>query len=380
MPEGLVLQCGSCECSDLVPVLDLGDQPLPQVQPGRDTSKTYSLRLVQCQRCFLVQLDYIVPQSEVFPTDYAYTTGNTKALRDHFRQQAQLVAGIVSPGDLVIDIGGNDGTMLRALRNEATKARLLLVEPTDQARKSSPGVVVEQTYFTAELARKMKSQHGPATVITASNVFAHVPDPHDFLNGVNTLLADAGTFIIDNQDWAGVVNGLLIDTIYHEHLRYYSPASLSWLLQQHGLLVSSLNPIAMHGGAFRAIVIRQQPDLEKRADQLVSKLTGILDEAKRSGPIYGVGAPTRATPLINYAGLGRYLTCVCEVPASEKIGGTVPGTTVPVVDESVLIRDQPPHALLLAWPLADTVIPALRRAGYAGRFITPLPEPRFVDG
>ena len=271
--------------------------------------------------------------------------------------------------------------MLKALQEEASDPglRLLLIEPTDQAWKAGPDIKVMQDYFTAELAAAAREELGPAAVITCSNVFGHVPDPHDFLNGVTTLLADDGTLIIDNQDWFNVVNLLQIDTIYHEHLRYYTPASLSCLLEQHELIITSLTRIGMHGGSFRAVAVRQWPDLQRRVQGLAVRLNVILAEAREAGPIYAVGAPTRATSLVNYTGIGKYLSCACEISSSGKIGACIPGTGVPIVDEAALIRAQPPHALLLAWDLADTLIPMLRQRGYKGKFITPLPEPRIID-
>jgi hypothetical protein len=365
-------------------------QPTPQATVGKKNS-TYPLRLVKCPRCTLVQLDYIAPQDEVFGVDYPYTTGNTKALRDHFEQQAKDVDTLLwnegftlrgaVPGPLVIDIGGNDGTMLKALRNEAPDARLMLIEPTDQAKRCTDHFIeVVQEYFTADLAEDIRAQRGAAQVITVSNVFGHIPDPHDFLDGIQILLAEDGTFLIDNQDWYNVSQDLQIDTIYHEHLRFYTPASLGLLLAQHGLMITSWNRIGMHGGSFRALVVREKPDLEVRSMAVVNKLIGLLYEAERAGPIYAVTAPTRATPLVNYAGLGKFLTCACEVAGSEKIGATIPGTEVPIVDEKVLFEEQPPTALLLAWDLARGLIPALQRKGYRGDFIVPLPEPRIVKG
>lgn len=385
---GQVRACGSCGFTDLRLVLDMGPQPLPQARPGKDSARRYPLRLVECARCTLVQLDYIVEQTDVFPPDYPYVTGNTKALRDHFAEQARTVLRLVGDNDLVVDIGANDGTMLDVLNREFVRAdgsrvrpRVLGVEPTDQAKKCGDrGVPCWQNYFTAEVARGIRELHGPAKVITTSNTFGHVPDPHDFLDGVQILLDDDGTFIIDNQDWYNVVNDLQIDTIYHEHLRYYSPASLSWLLARHGLLVTSLTRLDMHGGSFRAVVVRQKPDLAGRAWYLTVQLHKVLDKAMLDGPIYAVTAPTRATPLVNYTKIGTYLTCACEIRGSEKIGANIPGTDVPILDEQALFDDQPPHALILAWDIADDLIPALRKRGYTGKFIVPLPEPRIVDG
>jgi hypothetical protein len=388
MADGPVYACESCGSGGLRHVLDLGVQPTPQAVPGRD-NKRYPLHLVECPACTLVQLDYIAPRDEVFPADYPYVTGNTKALRDHFAAQASYVDSLLWPTDhftddgppLVIDIGGNDGTMLKALRAEDPDVDLMLIEPTDQARKcDEPGIEVVQDYFTAALAAEIRESHAPAQVIVASNVFGHVHDVHDFLDGVNALLDRAGTFLIDNQDWHNVVQGLQIDTIYHEHQRFYTPASLGLLLDRHGLMIISWNRIGMHGGSFRAVVQRQKPDLEKRVSVVVSQLTAIMEQAAKAGPVYAVTAPTRATPLVNYAGLGKYLACACEVAGCEKIGAVIPGTDVPIVDEQALFDDQPPHAVILAWDIAGTLIPVLRKRGYAGNFIIPLPFPVVTRG
>ncbi len=379
--SGPVTHCGSCGGGDLTLVLDLGDQPLPQATPGRTSFRRYPLRLVECQRCTLVQLDYIVGQTELFPPDYPYTTGNTQALWDHFTAQSRTVAALLDPGDLVVDIGGNDGTALKALRQIDPETRLMLIEPTDQAKRcTDPSIRVVQQYFTGQLAAELAADRGLAKVITCSNVFGHIPDPHDFLDGVNELLHPYyGTLIIDNQDWYNVIQDLQIDTIYHEHLRYYSPASLSWLLAKHGLLVTSITRIPMHGGSFRAVAVPQKTDLAGRASRLAAHVRFALDGALQAGPIYAVTAPTRATPLVNFAGLGKYLTCACEVTGSDKIGAVIPGTSVPIVDEAKLFEDQPPNALILAWDIADDLIGILRKRGYTGRIIVPMPELRFVD-
>lgn len=383
MADGPVRACESCGFTSLRHVLDMGTQPTPQAVRGRE-NKRYPLHLVECDNCTLVQLDYIAPRDEVFPVDYPYTTGNTKALREHFAAQAVYVDALLwhtgSPIDdtppVVVDIGGNDGTMLKALRTEAPDAELILVEPTDQAKRcDDPHIQVFQEYFNAELASTIREIHGAAQVIVASNVFGHVHDVHDFLDGVTALLDRDGTFLIDNQDWYNVVQGLQIDTIYHEHQRFYTPASLGLLFARHGLMIVSWNRIEMHGGSFRAVVQREKPHLETRVARVVNTLLSIMDKAAEAGPIYAVTAPTRATPLVNYTGLGKYLTCACEVAGSDKIGAFIPGTDVPIVDEQVLFDQQPPHAVILAWDIAGTLMPMLRKRGYRGRFIVPLPFP-----
>ena len=369
--------CGSCGDDQLSPVLDLGVQPLAE----RDNGERYPLRLLRCANCTLVQLSHIPDQREMFPPDHPYATGNTRALREHFAGLALKISERAGWNDLIVDIGANDGTLLAQIGAMDPGYRLVAVEPTGQAEKCrTKGIFTEQAFFTAALGKALREQHGPAEVITACNVFAHVPDPHDFLEGALALLGDDGTLIIETHDWASVVNGLQVDTIYHEHLRYYSAASLSYLLAQHGLLVSEVEPIPTHGGSFRAFAVREQRHLGTRAGQSRGRLHNLVRFAACEGPVYGIGATTRATPLIHWAGIAGHLACVCEVPGSEKIGTCIPGTSIPVVDEAKLIADQPPYALLLAWHIADSVVPALRVKGYQGKFIVPLPQARITDG
>lgn len=368
--------CGICGDTRLKQILDLGDQPMAENDDGR----AYPLALLECRQCGLVQLSHIIDQRHLFPPGHPYTTGNTQALVRHFGNLADELTRHLKPDDLMVDIGANDGTLLQAVRDR-TYARVLGVEPTGQAdRCAARGIPVVREFFTNALAKQLVREHGRATVVVAANVLAHVPDPHDFLSGVRMLLNPSeGQFVTENHDWASVANGLQIDTVYHEHLRYYSIGSLSYLLSMHGFLIQSAVPIDSHGGSFRVSAIVQQPGLAYRAEQARDQLRALLKDAAQDGPIYGIGAATRATPLIHYAGLAEYLTCVCEVPGSDKIGRTMPGTHLPVVDEKALIEDQPPHALLFPWHLASSLVPVLRKAGYRGKFIVPLPVPEVLD-
>jgi hypothetical protein len=290
-----------------------------------------------------------------------------------------LLSGL-NDGDLVVDIGANDGTLLRAFAMFKGGLRLVGVEPTNQARKMGDGIDVRREFFSPGLADALYKQYGPAKLITAANVLAHVPDVHGFLAGVTSLLSDQGLFVTENHDWASVAEGLQIDTIYHEHLRYYSLASLSYLLEMHDLSVADYQRVPIHGGSFRVTARKWQGrTLGLRAVAVARSLYGMLDSAATAGPVYGIGATTRATPLIHYTGIAKFIDCVCEITGSEKIGTVMPGTTIPVVDEEKLLADQPPHALLLSWHLRDGLIPKLRSAGYKGKFIIPLPEPEITD-
>lgn len=380
-----VTSCGTCGDSRLRELLDLGDQPLAE----RETGMRYPLALLECAGCGLVQLSYEVDRAEVFPPDHPYATGNTKALREHFRELACEVVRLLEPDDLVVDIGASDGTFLAAVNQEwvrkdgsRLRPRVLAIEPTatGAAACRARGVPVEQQFFTAATAREAVSALGRARVVTASNVLAHVSDPHDFMTGVAGLLAPRGMFVTENHDVYEIIQGLQIDTVYHEHLRYWSPATLGRLLAMHGFAVARTEPVGTHGGSFRTWALQPEPDLQARAGRARDQLCRLLETASEDGKIYGVGAATRATGLIHFAGLGRWLDRIVEVPGSAKIGTMMPGTQIPVTPESDLIADQPPYALLLAWHIGEDLVPKLRAAGYRGQFIIPLPRAGLYRG
>lgn len=351
----------------------MGMQPLAE----HDNGERYPLKLLKCTQCTLVQLSYIPDQHDMFPPDHPFATGNTRANHANAVELALQAGDWLSRGDLVVDIGANDGTLLSKFPAEIAA---VAVEPTDQALKClKQGFPIYQDFFTAEVAGRILADNGKARVITACNVLAHVPDPHDFLEGVQILLADDGVFITENHDWASIANGLQIDTVYHEHLRFYSVASLSRLLADHGFLVDDMMKTRMHGGSFRTFAVREKENLAGRALKARGNLGRLLEIVSEQGKIYGIGATTRATPLINYTGIASYLACVCEVSSSEKIGTDIPGTGIPVVDEKKLFEDQPPYALILSWHIAHYIMPSLRDKGYKGKFIIPLPEARIYD-
>jgi hypothetical protein len=366
-----ITRCSLCHDAALAVLLDLGAQPLAE----RDDGHRYPLALLRCRRCGLAQLSYEVTRTEVFPPEHPYSSGNSAALRSHFAALADRLAAGLVPGEVVVDIGANDGTLLAAYPTSLTR---VAVEPTGQARKIPSGIHVYQDFFDPVLAVKIFTEHGWARRVTAANVLAHVSDPHEFVEAVRILLAPDGLFVVEVHDLASITEGLQFDTIYHEHLRFFTAATLCRLLEDHDLVVGACEPIPTHGGSLRVTASPARGELARRARDAVAMLRAVL--AASPGPLYGVGATTRATPLIHYAGLEPWLSCVVEVTGSDKIGQSIPGTLIPIVDEGRLIVDQPPTALLLSWHLESVIVPNLRRRGYRGRIVVPLPEPRVLDG
>ena len=398
--------CQVCGHVPLSKVLSLGYMPpvnqmvavgeVPQQQPWFPTD------LLHCAECDLVQLGLAVDPVIIFPPEYPYTSGITKLLRDNFAELYCEASAMLklAPQDLIIDIGSNDGTLLSNFK----KHRILGVEPTEVGKiASGRGVPTLMRYFTPAVAAEVKREHGPARVVTAANCFAHIEDVHSIVQGILDLLAPDGVFISESHYLIGLLDRLQYDTIYHEHLRYYSLTSLANLLSMHGLEVFHARAIPTHGGSIRVYAARQgarpvddsvakllaaEPRGEAmlarlksfRNDVMLSKLRllAMIRELKEQGArICGISAPSRASTLVNYLGLDEaIIDYVCEIAGSLKIGKCMPGTSIPVIEESRLFSDQPDCAVIFSWHIADELAPKLRAKGYRGKLVTPLPVPR----
>lgn len=384
MSARVVDRCGLCGGTALEPVLNLGSSPptCAMIPVGSRVAGEahYPLELLMCGDCTLVQLSVVVSPAEVFPDAYPYSSGNSRALHQNFADLARTASewvGGLAPDDLVIDIGANDGTLLSKFMSIC---RTVGIEPTGQAKRIA-GPTYQQ-FFTEALAKRIRDEHGPAKVITACNVLAHVEDIGDVMRGIDVLLADDGLLVAENHDLASVVDGGQWDTVYHEHLRFYSPHSFNALLNKHGFGALNWRKISTHGGSFRMLAttnphLRSKPPIRDLYDFDALARVARLARAElreQAQCVAGIGATARATTIINYCGLDiEDLQYVCEVSGSDKIGHYIPGTRIPVVDESRLFEEQPERALLLSWHLAAVIVPKLRKRGYEGEIILPLP-------
>lgn len=389
MSHRTVTTCGLCASINLETVLSLATTPATCVMVAvgaHDAEEEHHpLELLRCRDCGLVQLGAIVAPNEVFPPDYPYSSGNSPGLHQNFADlalEAEEMVGGLDHMDLVVDVGANDGTLLGKFLG---RCRAVGVEPTKQALRIA-GATAYQEFFTADLARKIREQHGPAKAVTACNVLAHVDDIRDVMEGIRILLADDGVLVAENHDLASVVNGQW-DTVYHEHLRFYSPRTFYETLIWAGFAPRSWHAISTHGGSFRMIATADgapmRPPGEPEYD--FEALRGTVDQTREAiraavaGGAVGIGATARATTIINTCGLDvEDLAYVCEVARSDKIGHYIPGTLIPVVNEQRLFEDQPQVAVLFSWHLADAIVPKLRSRGYEGRIVVPLPEVRSV--
>lgn len=381
------LNCQSCGNSDFKPVINLG--AIPSANVMTPDSPRYPANVVKCVTCSLVQLDTVVDPHLIFPPDYPYTSGTTASLRANFAELVQGANLVTGKYGKVLDIGSNDGTLLQAFYDKGWYPHG--VEPTDQAIKSrAKGIQTTQAFFDEDVAKGL----GTFDVVTSTNVVAHIADIHSALAGVRRVLKDGGVFITEHTYWGDTLAGLQYDTIYHEHLRYYTLTSLSNLLNQYVLQPFRVERIPTMGGSIRVYAAYDREDdgsVTRLLKEEASDPEWLLAEANFPSAVawskkkllemipagtYGIGAPSRATTLLNYTGIP--LEAVCEIAGSDKIGKVIPGTTIPVVDEARLYEDQPEHALLLSWHLAKELMPKIRAKGFKGKFIIPLPTPRIV--
>lgn len=405
-------RCQVCNGAKLQPVLFVGYIPPVNTMPAVGSvpleQPAYPLQLLRCPDCTLVQIGLEVAPEVLFPESYPYLSGTTRILRENFAElQREAVALLqLAREGLVIDIGSNDGTLLAPFAEAGFP--VLGIEPSqagEVARKR--GIDTLQAYFDLGTARSVRARRGQAQLVTAANVFAHIGDIHSVVDGILELLAPRGVFVSESHYLLDLVQTLQYDTIYHEHLRYYSLGSLAYLLAGHGLEPFHVKRIPTHGGSIRVYAARKgertvQPSVKERlADEERAGLTSgaalkdfrarvvrsklelhaLLAPIKARGErIYGIGAPSRASTLINYTGLDDgMIDAVMEVASSHKLNKCVPGTRIPVLDEARLFADQPEYALLLSWHIADELAKNLRGKGYRGKFIVPLPVPRVIN-
>ena len=401
----VVDRCQVSGSTDLQSILFLGYLPPvnTMVEIGtRPREETfYPAELLFCPESRLVQLGSIVDPAILFPPHYAYTSGTTRILRENF---ARLYEEVMSrhplgPTDLVVDVGANDGTLLS---NFQAGHRVCGIEPTNACKLAEGrGIDMVNSFINRAAAGEVVRRHGRAAVVTATNVFAHVEDIHEVIGSILEMLDDGGIFISESHYLLSLLDTLQYDTVYHEHLRYYSLQSLKWLLERHGLEVIHACRIPTHGGSIRVYAARagmHQPssevdailreesegispgrfaDFKNRVQMSKLELLALLKDLRRGGKrIYGIGAPSRASTLINYVGLDDgMIECVLEIKGSYKIGKFMPGTRIPVLEESKLFDDPPDYALMFSWHIADELMPKFRQKGYQGRFIIPLPSP-----
>jgi 2-polyprenyl-3-methyl-5-hydroxy-6-metoxy-1,4-benzoquinol methylase len=411
VPLGKLSACQICGGKSLVDIVNLDHQPpcdvLLNAKEIQEEEIHYPINVVRCTTCGLVQLDFVPPPQVVFHKKYPYRTGITQMLVENFKQlAAETIDRLqLKPGSLIIDIGSNDGTALKAFQNKGM--RVLGIEPTDVYRLAlKDGVPTINAFFTKEIAQQIVKKHGNASLVIATNVFAHINNLFSFVEGVSTLLKTGGTFISESQYLLDTIEKVQYDTMYHEHLRFYSLKPLVLLFKKYGFTLTDAERIASSGGSIRisatkgttmkasprvASLIRAEEKaglykpatyvtFKKRVEESRLKLVRFLSDARLKGKtVAGVGSPGRSSPILNYCHIDTLLVpYLAEQSTSLKLGLHSPGTHIPIVDEKKLFEDQPDYALLFSWHIADTLIPKLKKRGLKSKFVIPLPEVKII--
>ena len=408
---GPLTYCQVCFSEDLELVVDLGHQPLCDsllTKEQLDHPETsYPLRQVRCKACTLSQLDYVVPGDIVYHRGYPYRAGITQeVVLHHTESAAEMVKSFgLDSHSLVVDVGCNDGTLLRAI--QAHGVRVLGVEPTDIAKiAAAAGVPVVQKPFTEAVAKDIVGEHGEASMMTATNVFAHMAPLGEVLRGAQRLLKRDGLFMTETHYLADVLRTAQYDTIYHEHLRTYSLRSLVKLYEQYGFTVVDAIRVDRYAGTLRVFAQKgrdrtvrpsvatllaseaalglDRPEIyQKFRDQTYEAKMRFLEfalqaKAKRES-LVGNSCPGRCSTLLNFTGItSDLMPYIAEQPTSMKLGLYLPGKHIPVVDNEILFREQPDYVVLLAWHYAEPIRRLLRERGLKSKLVVPLPEFRVL--
>lgn len=414
-------QCRLCGYAERIPLWSFGETPLANAYlKPEDVGKpevTAPLEVVQCTSCSLVQLRHTVSPEALF-RDYLYVSSTSPRFVAHFEDYAAHLAERfrLTSTDLVVDIGSNDGILLKPLR--ARGIRVLGIEPSARiaAMATAEGIETLPEFFSEELAVRLRSERGPARIITANNVFAHVPDITDTVAGIRTLLTDDGAYVFEVQYLGDLLAQNLFDIVYHEHLCYYHVTPLVPFFERHGLEIFDVQRVPTHGGSIRVFVQRNSGPhrSETRVDTIVNEereqglhtlapyeafaakiadnrraLTDLLRRLKAEGKrIVGYGAPAKATTFLSTFGIGsETLDYIVDDDKKIKQGLYMPGTHLPIVSPEYLYRPldlsdskgKPDYCLILAWNFAEPIMANHTRfTELGGRFIVPVPEPRIV--
>ncbi len=396
----VITACRACDSRDLRPVLALGEQPLANaLKQSRDQPEArYPLSLMVCPACGLLQIAETIDKTKLF-SHYVWVTGTSPTSRQFARRFSELVTTVrpLAPDDLVVEIASNDGTFLQPFLDRGIRA--IGVDPAANvaAMANAAGVPTRCAFWSGETAVGLVASDGPAALIIARNVIAHVSELHDVIGAIRTALAADGVAAIEFHAAPSILAGLQYDSIYHEHLCYFSATSFERLLQRHGMHPFHVDFSPISGGAQiiycapveRPVTAAYAALLEsERADGIASpdvwqqfgrRCLEHRDQSREllarvaARTVVGYGASARSATYLNFCGFtGREFAAVID-NSPLKHGTFTPGSTIPIVAADEGFALAPDLVFVLAWNFKDEIIGMCRQRGYRGDFLVPFP-------